>query len=189
MPDTTTTADLDQPRRERPDTPIDLAALSEQLNSMSDEDLERLASSASLGEQQSVVVAPPTTGKPKRNILRSTMSYLNRGKQSQASSESSTLPPMPESSALDTNSTFLKESLPQIAPSAEGDVSAASDSDLLQPGGQKMSKRISVMASGIRKSIMGGVNGKIVLGGVVVDDKVRKEVGEMFQDLDIDLKL
>ncbi|KAJ3238244.1 hypothetical protein HDU81_008226 [Chytriomyces hyalinus] len=178
---TTAAADVDQPHRERPDTPADLAALSEQLNSMSDEDLERFASAAALAEQQSVAVGPPTTGKPKRNILRSTMSYLNRGKQT--SSESSTLPPTPESANLDTTSSFLKESLPQIAPSAEG------DNDHLQASGQKMSKRISVMASGLRKSIMGGVNGKIVLGGVVVDDKVRKEVGEMFQDLDIDLKL
>ncbi|KAJ3239408.1 hypothetical protein HDU81_006086 [Chytriomyces hyalinus] len=177
---------------DRPATPADLAALSDQLSLLTDEDLERFMSAASTAaQQQSLPVAAPTVGHRKRSILRSTMSYLRRGvpQQQAKSDQASPAPVKAESPALATSSSYLDESLPQIALSAEDDMLASTYDSGVVPQEQNMSKRISVMANRFRTSLFGGMNGNLVLGGVVVDDKVRKEVGELFQDLDIDLRL
>ncbi|KAI8835062.1 hypothetical protein BJ741DRAFT_578814 [Chytriomyces cf. hyalinus JEL632] len=183
---------------QRPSTPADLAALSDQLSSLTDEDIERFVSAASTAaQQQSLPVAVPTTAHHKRSILRSTMSYLRRGgaapQQQQPKSDNLSLPaPATQDSPTlaESSSSFLDESLPQIALSAEGGDMLASmyDSAGVAPQEQNMSKRMSVMANRFRTSLFGGMNGNLVLGGVVVDDKVRKEVGELFLDLDIDLR-
>ncbi|KAJ3382758.1 hypothetical protein HDU80_001469 [Chytriomyces hyalinus] len=179
----------------RPSTPADLAALSDQLTLLTDEDIERFVSAASTAaQQQSLPVSAPTTATAhhKRSILRSTMSYLRRAtapqqqqQQPTTSDNPAAAPARPDSPTLAaaTSLSFLDESTPQIALSAEGDMLYECEVEQ-----QNMSKRISVMANRFRTSLFGGMNGNLVLGGVVVDDKVRKEVGELFQDLDIDLR-
>ncbi|KAJ3236717.1 hypothetical protein HDU78_004476 [Chytriomyces hyalinus] len=191
----------------RPSTPADLAALSDQLSLLTDDDIERFVSAASTAaQQQSLPVTAPTTTTAtphhKRSILRSTMSYLRRAAAPQQQQPKSDNPPpaaaaaapaRPDSPTLAaaTSLSFLDESMPQIALSAEGDMLASmyESAEVAAQEQQNMSKRISVMANRFRTSLFGGMNGNLVLGGVVVDDMVRKEVGELFQDLDIDLRL